>query len=265
MTDMLPPHVKALILDMDGVLWKDTSPIGDLSGIFNHINDLGLRVALATNNSSRTVTQYIERLRGFGVTVEPEQIVTSSLALADLLSKRYPRGTGIYVIGEVGMHEALTEKGYSVLPDDVGLEAKVVAMGMDRKITFDKLKIATLLIRRGIPFFGTNPDRTFPTPEGLIPGAGALLASVVTATDVQPTVVGKPEPYMMEFSLERLGTRREETLVVGDRLETDIAGGQAVGCPTALVLTGVTTRAMGEAWEPKVDIIAPDLTSLIGA
>jgi 4-nitrophenyl phosphatase len=137
-------------------------------------------------------------------------------------------------------------------------------MGIDRNITFQKAAEATLLVRRGIPFYVTNTDKTFPTPRGEIPGAGSWISIITTATDVQPIVAGKPFPFLMNLSLEKLGTKAEETLVVGDRLETDIAAGQAVGCPTALVLSGVSTKAQAEAWTPKIDLIAADLATLIG-
>jgi 4-nitrophenyl phosphatase len=128
-------------------------------------------------------------------------------------------------------------------------------MGIDRGINFQKMMEATLLVRAGRPFYTTNTDRTFPTPRGEIPGSGAWLSVVTTATDIQPIVAGKPFPYLMELSLEHLGTK-EETLVVGDRLETDIAAGQAVGCLTALVLSGVSTKDQAEQWSPKMDVIA---------
>jgi len=137
-------------------------------------------------------------------------------------------------------------------------------MGLDRGIDFAKMLEVTLLVRRGVPFYGTNPDRTFPTPRGEIPGAGAWISVVTTATDIEPIYAGKPYPYMMELSLEILGTKKEETLVVGDRLETDIAAGQTVQCPTALVLSGVATREQADAWKPKMDIIVEDLSTLIG-
>ena len=137
-------------------------------------------------------------------------------------------------------------------------------MGLDLSINFQKAMEAALLVRRGIPFYATNPDKTFPTPRGLIPGAGAWYSVVTTATDVHPIVAGKPFPFLMELSLEKLGTKKEECLVVGDRIDTDIAGGQAVGCPTALVLTGVSTKEQAENWTPKIDIIADDLATLIG-
>ncbi|HEY3475623.1 MAG TPA: HAD hydrolase-like protein, partial [Anaerolineales bacterium] len=133
----------------------------------------------------------------------------------------------------------------------------------DRYISFQKVVEAALLVRNGVPFYATNPDKTFPTPRGLIPGAGAWSSVITTATDVPPVVAGKPFRYLMDLSLEKLGTKKEETLVVGDRLDTDIAAAQAVGCPTALVLSGVSTREQAENWKPKIDLVAEDLAALI--
>ena len=259
----LEPSPLGLILDMDGVLWQENSPIGDLPAVFEKIRRLGMRVVMATNNSTRTVSQYQERLAGFGVEVEPWQIVTSSHAVADLLSRKFPEGGDVFVIGEDGVQQALTEKSFNVIPPGSAQQAIAVVVGIDREINFQKFREAALLIRRGAPFYGTNADLTFPTPEGLIPGAGSFLALVEAATGVEPVVAGKPAPFLLELSLERLGTPRERTLVVGDRLETDIAGGQGAGCPTALVLSGVSTLEMGKAWKPAVEIIAKDLTSLL--
>ncbi len=118
-------------------------------------------------------------------------------------------------------------------------------------------------MRAGIPFYTTNTDRTFPTPRGEIPGSGAWVSVITTATNIEPVIAGKPFPYLMELSLERLGTKKEDTLVVGDRLETDIAAGQAVGCPTALVLSGVSTREEVEAWKPSPTVIAESLAELV--
>jgi len=126
------------------------------------------------------------------------------------------------------------------------------------------LKTASLLVRSGAPFIATNPDKTLPTPVGLVPGAGTLVAAVQTATDVAPYYVGKPAPELYNLALERLGTSPVNTLVVGDRLETDIAGAQALGCLTALVLSGATTAEMAAGWRPAPDCIARDLADLLG-
>ena len=261
---MIPSNIKALILDMDGVIWRADAPIGDLAEIFARIGARGLKYVFATNNGTKTPDQYVERLAGFGVNVKPSQVVTSALGVAYMLAQRYPKGTKVFMIGEDGIKVALEEKGFEVLSTNDAPEAKAVVMGIDRGITFDKMREATLLVRSGVPFYATNPDKTFPTPRGEIPGAGAWLSVVTTATEVEPIIAGKPFPYMMELSLEILGTKKDETLVVGDRLETDIAAGQAVGCKTALVLSGVSTKSQADTWQPQLDMIADDLSTLIG-
>lgn len=261
---MIPAHIQALILDMDGVLWRGDAPIGDLPRIFERIAARGLRVAFATNNGIRTPEMYVERLASFGVRAEPWQIITSALAVADLLAKHFPQGGPVFAIGEMGVMEALRERGFDPLPVERAAEAQAVVFGIDRQINFQKMVEATLLIRRGLPFYATNPDKTFPTPRGEIPGAGAWVSVLITASGVEPIFAGKPAPTMLELARQRLGTRREATLVVGDRLETDIAAGQAAGMPCALVLSGVSTRQQAAAWQPAPDLIAEDLESLIG-
>jgi 4-nitrophenyl phosphatase len=260
---MLPFHFKSLIIDMDGVVWRGDAPIGDLTAIFNRIRERGLNFVFATNNSTKTSEQYVARLKEFGVEAELWQVVTSSQAVAHAVAQKFPSGTKVFMIGEDGIQLALEEKGFEILSVEDAPQAEVVVMGIDRGITFQKACEATLLVRRGIPFYATNPDKTFPTPRGQVPGAGAWYSVITAATDVQPIVAGKPFPFLMELSLEKLGTKKEETLVIGDRLETDIAAGQAAGCPTALVLSGVSTIEQAEAWKPKIDIITNDLATLI--
>lgn len=260
---MLPSQLKALIIDMDGVIWKADAPIGDLPAIFSRIQERGLKFVFATNNGTRTSEQYIERLKNFGVDVEPWQVITSAQAAAFTLSQKFPRGTKVFMVGGEGVRVALEENGFEILTIEQAQDAEAVIMGLDREITFQKMCEAALLVRRGIPFYATNPDKTFPTPRGEIPGAGAWLSVIITATGVQPVIAGKPFPYLMELALEKLGTKKEETLVLGDRLDTDIAAGQAVGCPTALVLSGVSTKLQAENWKPRIDLVADDLSSLL--
>jgi 4-nitrophenyl phosphatase len=260
---MLLSHIKALILDMDGVIWKADAPIGDLASIFKHIRERGLKFVFATNNSTRTSEQYVEVLKELGVDVEPWQVVTSSQGAAHAVAQKFPRGTKVFMIGEDGIRMALEERGFEILSVENAPTAQAVVMGIDRDINFQKVVEATLLVRKGIPFYATNTDKTFPTPRGEIPGSGAWISVITTSTGAQPIIAGKPFPFLMELSLEKLGTRKEETLVVGDRLETDIAAGQAVGCPTALVLSGVSTMEQAREWTPKPDIIAEDLAGLM--
>jgi 4-nitrophenyl phosphatase len=260
---MIPSNIKALILDMDGVIWKADAPIGDLSAIFKRIRERGLKFVFATNNGTKTPEDYQKKLRELGVEVDAAQVVTSALGIAFLMAQKHPRGTKIFMIGEDGIRTALEGQGFEIVSVENAPEAEAVVMGIDRGVNFQKMMEATLLVRAGRPFYTTNTDRTFPTPRGEIPGSGAWLSVVTTATGIQPIVAGKPFPYLMELSLERLGTSREETLVVGDRLETDIAAGQAVGCPTAMVLSGVSSKAEADEWKPSPTLIANDLAALV--
>lgn len=261
---MLPAYIKSLILDMDGVIWRADAPIGDLAAIFRRIRERGLKFVFATNNSTKTSEQYVARLKEFGVDVEAWQVITSSQSAAHALAQKFPPGTKVFMIGEDGLRIPLQERGFEVLSTEDAPQAQAVVMGMDRGVSFQKMVEATLLVRSGSPFYATNADKTFPTPRGQIPGAGAWIAVITTATDVEPVVAGKPFPFLMELAMEKLGTSLRETLVIGDRLETDIAAGQAVGCPTALVLSGVSTREQAHNWEPKIDFIVEDLATLIG-
>jgi 4-nitrophenyl phosphatase len=253
------PTIRALILDMDGVLWRGEQPIGDLAVIFARLQQRNLRVVLATNNATLSVTDYQIKLRRYGVNVEGWQIVNSSQAAAHYLKGCFPNGGRLFVVGEAGLKNTLAEQGFEEADQNV----VAVVAGMDRSLTYEKLRKATLLIRRGALFIGTNPDRTFPLPEGLVPGAGAILAALEAATDISPIIIGKPAPEMYRVALERLGASPQETLVVGDRLETDIAGAQAIGCRTALVLSGVTSEKAASAWKPAPDWVLANLTEVI--
>lgn len=262
---MIPTYIQSLILDMDGVLWRGDAPIGDLPSIFAQLRARGLRFVFATNNGSRTPEQYVARLATFGVQAEPWQIITSSLVLADMLAKQFtpPQGQRVFAIGETGLVTALQEKGFQIISLEEAEQADIVAMGIDRQINFQKMIEATLLVRRGVPFYATNPDKTFPTPRGEIPGAGAWISVVITATGVEPVYAGKPAPHLLELARERLETPKEATLVVGDRLETDILAAKTAGLPCALVLSGVSTREQAAVWNPPPDFIADDLNALL--
>jgi 4-nitrophenyl phosphatase len=244
---------------MDGVLWRGPEAIGDLRRIFTQIEEIGWKVIFATNNATRTISQYVSLLSSFGVHADPWQVINSATAVTYYLFNKFPHGGPVYIIGEQGVIEACTESGF--FHSESG--ALAVVAGMDRKLTYDKLKTATLLLRAGVPFIGTNPDLTFPTPDGLVPGTGSILAALTAASDVLPIIVGKPEPLMYQVALERLKISAEQALVVGDRPETDIVGGQQIGCHTALVLSGVTSAGQAAAWQPAPDIIANDLETVI--
>jgi len=253
------PQVKGLIFDMDGVLWRDNTPLLDLKNFFETLSSHGYQYVLATNNATRNTSQYLEKLLTFGVKLSSQQVINSPMATAYYLAKRFPNGGPVYIVGEHGLVSTLAEKGFYQAEENV----LAVVAGLDLHVNYEKLKIATLLIRGGAPFIGTNPDKTYPSPKGLVPGAGAILAAIEAATDVKPITAGKPEPTMMEMALQVMGTSPLETLVVGDRLDTDILAGQNTGCLTALVLTGVSTVEDLEIWRPAPDLVLANAELLI--
>jgi HAD superfamily hydrolase (TIGR01450 family) len=255
------PHLKSIILDMDGVLWRDKESIGNLPDIFRRISDLDLKVILATNNATKNVSEYLEKLSGYGVTLESWQVITSAIACGIYLKEKYPAGGKLYIIGTSSLVSTLESYGFQSAKD--GEPVLAVVAGLDREFNYSKLRNATVQIYKGALFVGTNPDRTFPTPEGLVPGAGSILAAIQAATYVEPTIAGKPSPLLYSIAMERLQTSPQETIAVGDRFDTDIAGGQRAGMRTALLLSGVESSDNSAAWVPEPDIIAGDLADLL--
>ncbi|GAB4521206.1 MAG: HAD-IIA family hydrolase [Anaerolineales bacterium] len=257
-------RIKALILDMDGVLWRDAQPIGDLVAIFEHIRALGLAFMLASNNATSTITAFVQRLHTFGVEIAPKQVMTSALVTATYLREHFPTGSPLFVVGEDGLREILREYGFHILADEAEAPRPVaVVAAMDREINYRRLTSATGWIRAGVPFIGTNPDRTYPTPQGLAPGAGSLLAALQAASDVEPHIMGKPYPEIYHRCLERLNCHPEEVIMVGDRIETDIQGAQRIGMRTALVLSGVTTPQQAATCHPAPNWVVDDLETLL--
>ncbi|MDK2981840.1 MAG: hypothetical protein PWQ55_2187 [Chloroflexota bacterium] len=251
-------NVKAAILDMDGVLWRQTTPLVDLKQLFDLFSENNVQVMFATNNGTSTIDQYVKRLAGFGIQVEPWQVVTSAMATGFALKQDFPNGGPIYIMGEQALFDTLKDFGF--YHDTQSPQA--VAAGLTRSLNYDMLKDTSLMIQKGLPFYFTNPDPTYPTPEGNIPGAGTLLAALETASGVKAKLAGKPLPFLFDLAMERMKTTPQETLVVGDRLDTDIQGGQESGCKTAMVLTGISTREEAARWQPNPDLVIEDVMGL---
>lgn len=251
-------HIRGIIMDMDGVLWRGDQRLPGVLEWFAFLRERGLPFALATNNSAKSPDDYVHKLDKMGITgIEPSQIVTSGTTTVAWLRGRYAAGTRIHVLGGDGLKRLISDAGYQ-LSD----EADLVVVGIDIHVTYEKLKRAALLIRAGAEYIGTNGDVSIPTPEGLAPGAGSLLAAISAATGKQPTIMGKPNPPMFLAAVESLGITPPEALMIGDRLNTDVIGAHAAGLKTALVLTGVSTREEAEASDPAPDGIFEDLDSL---
>ena len=251
--------IRGLILDMDGVLWLGDQPIGDLPAIFERIHQLGLRTCLVTNNASRSVSFFQEKLRSFAVQIEAWQVISSGHALVYLLKKDHPEIRRLFLIGEQGLVELLIEEGYQLVDQD----AEAIIVSLDRALTYEKLRQASRMVRDGALLLATNRDPTLPRPDGLDPGAGVMVAAMETASGVSASFAGKPKPYAYQLAIERMGLTPSETLVVGDRLATDIAGAQELGCRTALVLSGVSSVEDARNWSPPPDLVAQDLSAVL--
>jgi 4-nitrophenyl phosphatase len=253
--------IQTVLFDMDGVLYRGQQVldgVGDLLGFFD---SRGIRYACITNNASMTQEQYEQKLAKMGIHMPASQVVTSSLATGRYLRGVYPRGTSVLIVGMDGLRDALLADGYFVEERE---EPQLVVQGADFELTYAKIKQACLAIRRGARYIATNPDKTFPSEEGLIPGAGAVMALLQAATDAEPLVIGKPAPTMFQIAAELLGGTAPTTLVIGDRLDTDIAGAVNAGMPSALVLTGVSTRAELATSPVQPTMVVEDLVELLG-
>lgn len=231
--------IAAIVLDGDGVLWRSDTPLPGMVEMFEWMDERNLPYIIGSNNSTRTRREYVQKLERLGVPGVPEErIVTSATATAAYLQKHYPPNTPVHVFGMDGLRDTLAEACFDISGKR---KAEVLVAGIDFEVTFERLTDAVRAVFAGADFIGTNPDLTFPSPDGLVPGAGSLLAAIEAATGVKPHIIGKPELPMFEAALDILGTPAEKTLMVGDRLNTDILGAQRAGMPTALVFTGVTT------------------------
>jgi 4-nitrophenyl phosphatase len=259
--------LQTLLLDGDGVLWRASQPVPGLQRFFEVLAARGIGWALITNNATSLAEKYVDRLAGYGVSAEPEQIFTSSTVTADYLLDRFGAGQAVYVIGEQGLYSTLAAAGFDVFcgEDRPPVEVAAVVASMDRQVNYGRLTVATRLIRGGAPFIATNPDRTFPLPDGLAPGAGSIVAALVATTEVEPLVIGKPQPTIFLTALRHLGADLATTAMVGDRLETDILGAQRVGLRTIAVLTGVSTREQVAASPYQPDFVFEGIADLADA
>ncbi len=255
--------IQALIVDMDGVLWRGYDPLPGLLDFFGFLAAQQLPYILATNNAANTPDQFTQKLAKLGVkTVKTENILTSSIVAATYLKREYEAGTKVYVVGQEGLRAAMRDVGF-VLLEDSSQPADIVVAGVDFSLTYDKLKHATLLIQRGARFIGTNGDLTYPSEEGFAPAAGTILAAIEAATGVKPLTVGKPESLMFEIAVEKMDTSSERTAMIGDRLDTDILGGQRAGLKTILVTTGIDNESSCQQKGIQPDAIFSGIDELV--
>ena len=255
--------VRAVLLDMDGVVYVGEEPLPGVQEFLDYLEATERNWLFVTNNSSRTPNQFVEKVGRMGIGAGESHMLSSALATASWLAEQYPDGVRAFMIGQDGLRSALEQEGITIVED--AQAADVIVSGIDFSVRYERLADATLAIRAGARFIGTNSDTSFPSERGQIPGTGALLALLEAATGVTPTVIGKPNPGMFQQAMHKLGTTAAETLMVGDRYETDIAGAIELGMPTAAVLTGITTEEEFRTVVPKPDLILPGLPELLDA
>jgi 4-nitrophenyl phosphatase len=236
---------KAYLFDLDGTLFRGEEVIPEAVRTVTELHRRGAIIRYLTNNSSQTREFFAQKLRAMGYPAEPEEVYTSGLGTAKYLA--HEKLTRVFVVGEPGLVEILESHGITVCSADQPLDAVVV--GLCRTFSYDLMNDAMQLIRGGAKFVATNPDTTYPV-EGhrLIPGSGSIVAAVQACVETEPFVVGKPNPFLVELVLEEWNLRKEDVLVVGDRDDTDLESGRRAGCPTFLVLTGVSRQAPEGQW-----------------
>ncbi len=225
------------LIDLDGTMYRGKEPIPGAKEFVDELRARKIPYLFLTNNSSRTPEQTAEKLKDFGIDASTEQVITASLATAAFIKEKLTSRKA-YVIGEMGLTSVLERAGIEITDG----EADLVVMGIDRKTTFEKLTQASLNAQNGAYLLATNPDIKVPTERGFTPGNGAFVDLVSRVANKQATFVGKPQPFMMEFALQKLGTSRENTILVGDNYHTDIMAGIESGLDTLHVETGVTSK-----------------------
>lgn len=226
------------LLDLDGVVYIGPDAVPGVPAALDSARAAGMQLAFVTNNAARPPDVVAEHLTRLGIAARPDEVINSAQAAARYLSERLPTGAHVLVLGTVGLEVALRERALvPVARDDDDVAA--VVQGYSPEMNWALLAEGSVAIRRGVPWIATNVDPTVPSPRGPLPGNGSLVAALKLATNSDPVVTGKPDPTMHRETLIRTGA--STPIVVGDRLDTDIEGANAVGCPSLLVFSGVST------------------------
>ncbi|NGP46168.1 TIGR01457 family HAD-type hydrolase [Bacillaceae bacterium SIJ1] len=227
---------EGFLIDLDGTMYRGKDEIKEATQFVQQLKANGQPYLFVTNNSTKRPEEVAEKLASFGVPAGPEHIVTTSMATAQYMKERN-QGKRVYFIGQAGLEHALTSEGFEVTeasPD-------YVVVGLDPEVTYEKLAIACLAVRKGAFFISTNSDRALVTERGFLPGNGAITSVVEVSTGQQPVYIGKPEAIIMEQAISRMGLPKDKVLMIGDNYDTDIVAGIRAGVDTLLVHTGVTT------------------------
>jgi len=255
---------KLYLFDMDGTLYLGSRLYDFTLELLDTLKNTGRSYLFMTNNSSKSVEDYVKKLKGLGISATREDFMTSSQATAYYLHKHH-EGQTLYVCGTESLKEELRREGFAVTTDISQVEC--IVMGFDTELTFQKLHDVSylLLTQPDLPYIATNPDYVCPTEFGSVPDCGSVCDMIYNATKKRPVVIGKPSPLMPQLAMEKLGVSKEETCVVGDRIYTDVKSGLNAGITGILVLSGETTREILEASADKPHLVLEDASEILAA
>ena len=255
---------KLYLFDMDGTLYLGNRLYDFTLDLLDTLKKTGRRYLFMTNNSSKSVDDYVRKLEKLGITATREDFMTSSQATAFYLHKHH-KGKALYVCGTESLKEELRHEGFTVTTNVE--ETECIVMGFDTELTFQKLHDVSymLLTRPDLPYIATNPDYVCPTEFGSVPDCGSVCDMIYNATKKRPIVIGKPSPLMPQLAMEKLGVSKEETCVVGDRIYTDVKSGLNAGITGILVLSGETTREILDASADKPHLVLEDASEILAA
>ncbi len=255
-------EIDGIVCDLDGVVYRGDQPVPGAVEAISSLRRRGVQVVFCTNNSGWTIAQYVAKLASLGVEAGPDDILTSAIVTAEVLEQRGWSGKSAIVVGGAGLRGALESIGVVIDSDPDSLVADLVVVGWDPSFDYAAMRRAAMAVRSGATLVASNDDASWPAPDGLWPGAGAILASIEKASGGIAEVMGKPHRPMMEAAASRLEGAKH-VAVVGDRPDTDLAGGLAMGWSTILVLSGVTTQEETARLRPEPDLILSSLADLV--
>lgn len=253
--------INLYLFDMDGTLYLGEQLYDFTKELLQKIKEAGKKYLFMTNNSSKSVADYVKKLERLGIEAEEDDFITSSQATAYYLKLHYPNDR-LYVCGTHSLKEELKKEGF-VITENLE-EVDCIVMGFDTELTFQKLEdVSRLLSEKALPYIATNPDYVCPTEFGFVPDCGSVCDMIYNATKKRPIVIGKPTALMPELAMEKYGYGKHETAVVGDRIYTDIKSGLNAGILGILVMSGETTKEILEASEDQPDLVLKDAGEIL--
>jgi len=258
----LADEFDGFLIDLDGVVWEGRELLPGAAEALRSLLGAGKELVFVTNNSVRAPEKYAQRLRDAEVEIADERVVTGGAATARLAAERTRAGGTAFVIGAPEFKLAVAQAGLEPVDEEAGMSADAVVVSGHREFDYSELLTATRALQAGAALFGTSHDPTLPAPGGALPGTGAVLAAIETASGKQAEIGGKPEPHLFEQA-RALIPDAAKVAMVGDRIASDIEGGRRAGLVTILVLSGATSREQAEGTTPRPDHIVDDLTGLL--